>query len=65
MGPGAGIHGGEIVATGVPEEVLKSKNSLTADYLTGRKSVPLPEKRRSAKPISTASGQDGQQFVEI
>ncbi|MGM0423130.1 MAG: excinuclease ABC subunit UvrA, partial [Pseudomonadota bacterium] len=53
MGPGAGVHGGEIVATGAPEEVLKSEKSLTADYLTGRKCVPLPEKRRPAKPIST------------
>ena len=49
MGPGAGIHGGEVVAEGTPEEVMKCKNSLTADYLTGRKEVPLPTKRRKAK----------------
>ena len=49
MGPGAGVNGGAIVAEGTPAEVMKSKKSLTADYLTGRKSVPLPAKRRKAK----------------
>ncbi|HEX8444016.1 MAG TPA: excinuclease ABC subunit UvrA [Allosphingosinicella sp.] len=46
MGPGAGVHGGEVVAHGLLEDVLKNENSLTADYLTGRRSVPLPAKRR-------------------
>ena len=46
MGPGAGIHGGEIVAHGTLEEVLANKNSLTADYLTGRRSVAVPATRR-------------------
>ncbi len=46
MGPGAGVHGGEIVAHGKLKDVLKSKASITADYLTGRRSVPLPAKRR-------------------
>ncbi len=46
LGPGAGVHGGEIVASGPLAEVLPLKNSLTADYLTGRKFVPIPEKRR-------------------
>jgi excinuclease ABC subunit A len=46
MGPGAGVHGGEVVAHGKLEDVLANENSLTADYLTGRRSVPLPEKRR-------------------
>jgi excinuclease ABC subunit A len=49
MGPGAGIHGGEVVAEGTPEQVMKSKKSLTADYLTGRKEVAVPAKRRTPK----------------
>jgi excinuclease ABC subunit A len=46
MGPGAGVHGGEVVAHGKLEDVLVNEKSLTADYLTGRRSVPLPAKRR-------------------
>ena len=46
IGPGAGIHGGEIVSQGTPAEVMADPNSLTADYLTGRKSVMIPKKRR-------------------
>src|SRR3712207_6587047 len=46
MGPGAGVHGGEVVAQGKLEDVLANENSLTADYLTGRRSVPIPAKRR-------------------
>jgi excinuclease ABC subunit A len=46
MGPGAGAHGGEVVAHGTLEDVLANEKSLTADYLTGRRAVPVPEKRR-------------------
>ncbi len=46
MGPGAGVHGGEIVAQGSFAEVLANTNSITADYLAGRRAVPLPAKRR-------------------
>ncbi|WCT72329.1 excinuclease ABC subunit UvrA [Sphingomonas naphthae] len=46
MGPGAGVHGGEIVAEGTLEQVLANEKSLTADYLTGRRAVALPTKRR-------------------
>ena len=46
MGPGAGVHGGEVVAHGTLEDVLACKESLTADYLTGRRAVPIPAKRR-------------------
>jgi excinuclease ABC subunit A len=46
MGPGAGVHGGEVVAHGKLEEVLSNENSLTADYLTGRRAVAVPAKRR-------------------
>jgi len=46
MGPGAGVHGGEVIAAGTLDQVLANTNSLTADYLTGRRMVPLPDKRR-------------------
>ncbi|WP_259779882.1 excinuclease ABC subunit UvrA [Aestuariispira ectoiniformans] len=46
MGPKAGVHGGEVVAQGLPEEVFKNMNSLTAQYITGFKQVPIPKKRR-------------------
>lgn len=47
IGPGAGIHGGEIVSQGTPDQVMADPNSLTGDYLTGRKSVAIPKKRRA------------------
>ncbi|MBR3446981.1 MAG: excinuclease ABC subunit UvrA [Oscillospiraceae bacterium] len=46
IGPGAGVHGGEIVCAGTPEEIIKCENSETAAYLSGRKKVPVPETRR-------------------
>jgi len=55
IGPGAGEHGGEIVASGTPKQVMKSKQSLTGQYLAGKKFIPLPVERR--KP-------DGR-FVEV
>ncbi|MBR4070976.1 MAG: excinuclease ABC subunit UvrA [Clostridia bacterium] len=47
IGPGAGIHGGEIVAQGTPAEVKKNKNSITGAFLSGRRKIAVPEKRRS------------------
>ena len=47
IGPGAGIHGGEVVAVGTPSEVAKCKTSVTGDYLSGRKFIPVPKTRRS------------------
>jgi len=47
IGPGAGIHGGEIVATGTPEQVFKVKNSITAQYLRGEKKIATPKSRRT------------------
>jgi excinuclease ABC subunit A len=46
IGPGAGIHGGEIVAQGTPADIVRSPASLTGQYLSGRKSIPLPARRR-------------------
>lgn len=49
MGPEAGIHGGEIVAAGTPEEVKKNKKSITGKYLSGELKIHIPEKRRQLK----------------
>ncbi len=46
LGPGAGRHGGTIVFSGTPQAMLKDKKSLTGQYLSGRRSIPLPKKRR-------------------
>lgn len=48
FGPGAGKHGGKVVAAGTPSEVALQSGSLTADYLAGRLSIPLPKQRRTA-----------------
>ncbi len=46
IGPGAGIHGGEVVCTGDAEKIKKCKNSITGQYLSGARKIPVPEKRR-------------------
>ena len=46
VGPGAGVHGGEIVAAGTPEEVMNDPNSLTGQYLSGKKKIDVPDVRR-------------------
>ena len=46
IGPGAGLHGGNIVAEGTPEEVMRNPNSLTGKYLTGEEKIEVPTKRR-------------------
>lgn len=46
VGPGAGVHGGQIMAQGTPQDVMNTENSITGAYLSGRKIIPLPEKRR-------------------
>lgn len=61
MGPGAGVHGGTVVAEGTPSDVMKNKKSITAKYLTGEREVPLPKDRRTGKKgqslkLSGASG---------
>ncbi|MFJ7368715.1 excinuclease ABC subunit UvrA [Lysinibacillus sp. NPDC098008] len=46
VGPGAGVHGGQIVAAGTPQEVMDNEKSLTGQYLSGKKFIPLPVERR-------------------
>ena len=46
VGPGAGVHGGEIVAAGTPEEVMNTPGSVTGEYLSGRRKIPVPRERQ-------------------
>lgn len=46
IGPGAGVHGGQVVATGTAEEIMNTPGSITGEYLSGRKSIPVPPTRR-------------------
>ncbi len=59
IGPGAGRHGGEIVAKGTPKDIMKSKASLTGQYLSGKKSIAVPKRKKPGKEwinIKKASG---------
>ncbi len=51
IGPGAGVHGGEVLCAGSVDKILKCKNSLTADYLSGRKFIPVPTNRREGNGL--------------
>jgi excinuclease ABC subunit A len=50
MGPAAGIHGGQVVAMGIPDQVMRSPESITAQYLTGFRQIPVPRQRRPGHP---------------
>ncbi len=56
VGPGAGIHGGEIVACGTPQQIMDDPDSLTGQYLSGRKKVPVPAGRRAPTGWLTVRG---------
>ncbi|MBD3248368.1 excinuclease ABC subunit UvrA, partial [Candidatus Falkowbacteria bacterium] len=52
VGPGAGVHGGEIIASGTPAQISKNSKSLTGQYLSGKKEIPIPKKFRSGNGLS-------------
>ena len=56
IGPAAGVHGGEVVAAGTAAEVMKCKKSITGDYLSGRKKIPVPSERRKPTGFITIKG---------
>jgi excinuclease ABC subunit A len=64
MGPGAGIHGGEVIAQGTRDQLMKNKNSLTAQYLTGAREIKVPTTRRKGKTVQTKKGVDTQ-MIEV
>ena len=53
IGPGAGVHGGYIVASGTPNEIKNHPKSITGDYLSGRKKIAIPKKREEIDPDKT------------
>jgi excinuclease ABC subunit A len=56
IGPGAGIHGGAIVAQGTPKQIMAAKNSLTGQYLAGKEMIHVPKERRKAKSTLSIAG---------
>lgn len=60
MGPGAGVYGGKVMAAGTPEEVMKNPDSLTGEYLSGKKIVPVPLERRkgNSKKITVTGAKE-------
>ena len=57
VGPGAGVHGGQIIAAGTAEEIMNTPGSITGDYLSGRKKIPVPtERRRGSGKVLTVRG---------
>ena len=61
IGPGAGEHGGEVVAQGSVEDLMKSERSITGQYLSGRLSIPVPEAPPQAGGLRSSSGRPGAQ----
>ena len=66
IGPGAGEHGGKIVFSGSPQNITKSKNSITGKYLSGKKSIPIPKNRRTGNgKMLTVLGASGNNLKNI
>ena len=65
MGPGAGVHGGEVVAQGTPAEVMENPLSLTGQYLSGALSIPVPKKRRKPGKFLKITGAAENNLKEI
>jgi excinuclease ABC subunit A len=67
MGPAAGIHGGTIIAEGTPDQIQKNKNSITGAYLTGRREIAIPEKRRwvNKKRLISVKGARGNNLQNV
>jgi len=67
IGPGAGIHGGRVISQGTPQHVMADKNSLTGQYLSGRKKIPIPINRvpYNNKRLLTLSGAEGNNLQNV
>ncbi len=65
MGPGAGVHGGEVVAQGTPAEVMANPASLTGRYLSGELSIAVPKKRRKADKVLRIIGASGNNLKNV
>ncbi len=67
MGPGAGEHGGQVVAQGTPDEIRRATHSLTGQYLAGRREIPVPARRQVADPerMLTIKGASGNNLRDV
>lgn len=66
IGPGAGEHGGEVIFAGTPQEILKNKNSITGQYLSGKKQIIIPKKRRKQdKGYLSLTGASGNNLKKV
>lgn len=67
IGPGAGVHGGHIVAQGQVDDIINNKNSLTGDYLSGRRQIEVPKKRtpKDPKKLLTLVGANGNNLKNV
>ncbi|MCF0145651.1 MAG: excinuclease ABC subunit UvrA, partial [Eubacterium sp.] len=65
IGPGAGTHGGEVVASGTLKDILNNRNSVTGDYLSGRRKIVMPEKRREPSGYLTVIGAEEHNLKNI
>jgi excinuclease ABC subunit A len=67
MGPGAGEHGGQVVAQGTPEDIRRAPHSLTGQYLAGHRQIPTPERRHAADPerMLTITGASGNNLQKV
>lgn len=65
IGPGAGSHGGEVVACGTAKDIMKVKESITGQYLSGKLSIPVPETRREPKGWLTVKGAEENNLKNI
>jgi len=65
IGPGAGVHGGNIVATGTPEEIKNNPNSLTGEYISGRRLIETPKERKNASKWVNIKGACGNNLNNV
>ncbi len=65
IGPGAGVHGGTIVASGTPAQIIKHKKSLTGQYLSGKRFIPVPERKTPGKQFISLKGAKGNNLKSV
>jgi excinuclease ABC subunit A len=65
IGPGAGVHGGEVIAQGTPDKIISNKKSLTGQYLSGTLEVPVPKTRRTSKKSVIVKGARGNNLQNV
>ncbi|MDC9714678.1 MAG: excinuclease ABC subunit UvrA [Gammaproteobacteria bacterium] len=65
IGPGAGVHGGEIIATGTPQQIADNPKSITGDYISGRQSIAVPKKRKKSSKWLRIKGATGNNLKQV